>query len=230
VVRQVFPDLGRESRRRIIRRFRSDIFPWIGGRPTADVTAPELLAVVRRIENRGALETAHRALGNCGQVFRYAVATGRAMRDPCGDLRRVARGEGGALRGDDRPEAGSRTAAGDGWLRGAHGALCPAPRPAGIRAPRRATQGRMGRHRFARGGMALHRDQDQHPAYRPPRQAVDILRELHPLTGRGRFVFPGARSNGRSMSDNAILAAMRRMGIGKDEMSGHGRISGTDRP
>jgi integrase len=72
---------------RIIRRFRSDIFPWIGGRPTADVTAPELLAVVRRIENRGALETAHRALGNCGQVFRYAVATGRAMRDPCGDLR-----------------------------------------------------------------------------------------------------------------------------------------------
>ena len=54
------------------------------------------------------------------------------------------------------------------------------------------------------------------------RQAVDILRELHPLTGRGRFVFPGARSNGRPMSDNAILAAMRRMGIGKDEMSGHG--------
>jgi integrase len=54
------------------------------------------------------------------------------------------------------------------------------------------------------------------------RQAVEILRELHPLTGRGRFVFPGARSNGRAMSDNAILAAMRRMGIAKDEMSGHG--------
>jgi integrase len=54
------------------------------------------------------------------------------------------------------------------------------------------------------------------------RQAVEILRELHPITGRGRFVFPGARSNGRPMSDNAILAAMRRMGIGKDEMSGHG--------
>jgi integrase len=54
------------------------------------------------------------------------------------------------------------------------------------------------------------------------RQALDILRELHPLTGRGRFVFPGARSNGRPMSDNAILAAMRRMGVGKDEMSGHG--------
>jgi integrase len=72
---------------RIIRRFERDIFPWIGGRPIAEVTAPEPLALVRRIENRGALETAHRALGNCGQVFRYAVATGRALRDPCGDLR-----------------------------------------------------------------------------------------------------------------------------------------------
>jgi hypothetical protein len=72
---------------RIIRRFERDIFPWIGGRPIAEATAPELLAVIRRIENRGALETAHRALGNCGQVFRYAVATGRATRDPSGDLR-----------------------------------------------------------------------------------------------------------------------------------------------
>lgn len=72
---------------RIIRRFERDIFPWIGGRPIAEVTAPELLATIRRIENRGALETAHRALGNCGQVFRYAVATGRAERDPTSDLR-----------------------------------------------------------------------------------------------------------------------------------------------
>lgn len=57
---------------RIVRRFERDIFPWIGRRPVAEVAAPELLAVMRRIENRGALETAHRALGNCGQVFRYA--------------------------------------------------------------------------------------------------------------------------------------------------------------
>jgi integrase len=70
---------------RILRRFERD--PWIGGRPIADVTAPELLAVMRRIENRGAPETAHRALGNCGQLFRYAMATGRAMRDPCSNLR-----------------------------------------------------------------------------------------------------------------------------------------------
>ena len=72
---------------RILTRFERDIFPWIGARPIADLTAPELLTTVRRIEKRGALETAHRALGNCGQVFRYAIATGRARRDPTGDLR-----------------------------------------------------------------------------------------------------------------------------------------------
>lgn len=73
----------------ILRRFERDIFPWIGARPIADVSAPDLLSVLRRIEERGALETAHRALGSCGQVFRYAVATGRAERDPSGDLRGV---------------------------------------------------------------------------------------------------------------------------------------------
>jgi hypothetical protein len=72
---------------RIIRRLERDIFPWIGGKPIADVTPPQLLEVIRRIEERGALETAHRALGNCGQVLRYAVATGRAERDTTQDLR-----------------------------------------------------------------------------------------------------------------------------------------------
>jgi integrase len=72
---------------RIIRRFERDLFPWIGSKPIAEIAAPDLLATVRRIENRGALETAHRALGNCGQVFRYAIATGRASRDISADLR-----------------------------------------------------------------------------------------------------------------------------------------------
>jgi integrase len=72
---------------KVIRLFERDIFPWIGGRPIAEITAPDLLAVVRRIEARGALETAHRARGNCGQVFRYAIATGRSLRDPSGDIR-----------------------------------------------------------------------------------------------------------------------------------------------
>jgi len=72
---------------KIERRLERDIFPWMGSRAIADITAPELLKVLRRIEERGALETAHRALQNCSQVFRYAVATGRAERDPSIDLR-----------------------------------------------------------------------------------------------------------------------------------------------
>src|SRR3989304_2687595 len=69
------------------RRLEPDIFPWLGGRPIAEIAAPELLASLRRIESRGAIETAHRAQQNCSQVFRYAVATGRAERDPTADLR-----------------------------------------------------------------------------------------------------------------------------------------------
>ncbi len=72
---------------RILKRLEKDLFPWLGKRPIAEIKAPELLAVLRRIESRGAQETAHRAMQNCGQVFRYAVATGRAERDPTGDLR-----------------------------------------------------------------------------------------------------------------------------------------------
>src|SRR6266481_4808845 len=72
---------------RILRRLEKDIFPWIGKRPIVEIKAPELLAVLRRIESRGALETTHRAMQNCGQVFRYAVATGRAESDRTGDLR-----------------------------------------------------------------------------------------------------------------------------------------------
>ncbi len=72
---------------RILRRLKNDIFPWLGSQPINTISPPELLSVLRRIENRGAIETAHRAHQNCGQIFRYAVATGRAERDPSGDLK-----------------------------------------------------------------------------------------------------------------------------------------------
>ncbi len=72
---------------RILRTLQKDIFPWIGQRPVSEITPPELLAVLRRIESRGAIETSHRVLQNCSQVFRYAIATGRAERDPANDLR-----------------------------------------------------------------------------------------------------------------------------------------------
>ena len=210
---------------RIIRRFERDIFPWIGGRPIAEITAPELLTVIRRIESRGALETAHRALANCGQVFRYAVATGRAERDPSGDLRGAlppVRGEHFAATTEPKRVAEILRAM-DGYegTLAVRCALRLAPlvfvRPGELRKAEWADID------LDAAEWRYIVTKTNTPHIVPlSRQAVEILRELQPLTGRGRFVFPGARSNARPMSDNAILAAMRRMGIPKDEMSGHG--------
>ena len=210
---------------RIIRRFERDIFPWLGPRPISQVTAPDLLATIRRIETRGALETAHRALQNCGQVFRYAIATGRAERDPSQDLR-------GAL----PPVRGSHFAAVteptkvaellrtiDGY-EGTLTVACAlklAPlvfvRPGELRKAEWADIDLDA----AEWRYHVTKTDSQHIVPLST-QAVAILTEVHALTGRGKYVFPGARTNGRPMSDNAILAAMRRMGIPKEEMSGHG--------
>ena len=102
---------------RILRRLERDVFPWIGKRPIAEIKAAELLAVLRRVESRGALETTHRAKQNCGQVFRYAVATGKGRARSDGrSTRRVALTEGKASCLDHRTEARRRTAAGDRWI------------------------------------------------------------------------------------------------------------------
>jgi integrase len=210
---------------RILSRFERDIFPWIGARPIADVNAADLLAVIRRIEKRGALETAHRALGNCGQVFRYAVSTGRCARDPSSDLR-------GAL----PPVKGKHFAAVTEppkvgpLLRSIYGYQGTLPVKCALElAPLVFVRpGELRRAQWAdidinQAEWRFHVSKTDTGHIVPlARQAVDILRELHALTGRGKYVFPGARSNDRPMSDNAILAALRRMGIGKDEMSGHG--------
>jgi integrase len=81
------PTWAANHSRGILSRLERDVFPWIGSYPIAYLTAPDILAVVRRIESRGALETAHLTLSNCGQVCRYAIATGRATRSPAADLR-----------------------------------------------------------------------------------------------------------------------------------------------
>ena len=210
---------------RIIRRLERDIFPWIGGKPVATLTPPQLLETIRRIEERGALETAHRALANCGQVFRYAVATGRAERDPSGDLR-------GAL-----PP-----------VKGTHFASVTDPKKVGEIL--RAIDGyegtlivRCALHLaplvFVRPGELRHAEwahinldkaewrytvtKTDTPHIVPlSHQAVTILQELQPFTGKGRYVFPSARSAVRPMSDNAVLAAMRNLGIRKEDMTGHG--------
>ena len=216
---------------RVLRRLEKDLFPWLGNRPVGEISAPELLAVLRRIENRGAVETAHRAMQNCGQVFRYAVATGRVERDPTSDLR-------GALSPPTKTHHASiiePTRVGE-LLRAIDGyegkcALRLAPlvfvRPGELRAaqwPEFDLEKAEWRIPAARMKM---REQHIVPL---SRQAVEILREVEPLTNRGvpakpdwpRYVFPSARSSERPMSNNAILAAMRRMGYTKEEMTGHG--------
>ena len=219
------PNWAKHHGNRIIRRFERDIFPWIGGKPIAEITAPELLSVVRRIENRGAVETAHRALGNCGQVFRYAIATSRAERDPSGDLRGAlppVKGTHFAAITEPKQVANLLRAL-DGY-QGTLTVACAlrlAPllfvRPGELRKAEWADID------FNSAEWRYTVSKTDTPHIVPlSRQAVAILRDLYALTGQGRFVFPGARSNGRPMSDNATLAAMRRLGISKEEMSGHG--------
>ena len=212
---------------RIMQRLERDIFPWIGGRPIADITAPELLAVLRRIEERGAVETAHRAHQNCGQVFRYAIATGRAERDPSPDLKGalppVKQTHLAAI--TDPKKIGELLRAMDDY-QGYFVTKCAlrlAPlvfvRPGELRKAE-WTEFDLGK---AEWNIPAERMKMREPHLVPlSTQAVEILRELHALTGGSRYVFPGARTNGRPMSDNAILAALRRMGFAKDEMSGHG--------
>ncbi|HKB59530.1 MAG TPA: integrase arm-type DNA-binding domain-containing protein [Gallionellaceae bacterium] len=212
---------------RIIQRLERDIFPWLGGRPIAEISAPELLKVLRRIEDRGAVETAHRALQNCGQVFRYAIATGRAERDPSPDLKGalppVKETHHAAI--TTPKEIGALMRAIDDY-KGQFVTRCAlrlAPlffvRPGELR---RAEWAEFDLDK-AEWNIPGERMKMREPHLVPLcAQAVAILRELHAVTGGGKYVFPGARTNGRPMSDNAILAALRRMGFAKDEMSGHG--------
>jgi integrase len=220
---------------RILRRLERDIFPWIGARPVDEIKAPELLDVLRRIEDRGAVETAHRALQNCGQVFRYAVATGRAERDPTGDLR-------GALPPpQSRNFASIKDEKGVGELLraidGYHGhfatkcALRLAPlvfvRPGELRAAIwNEIDFEKAEWRIPAARMKM-RDLHIVPL---SRQAIAILREIEPLTNvvresrpdARRYVFPSVRTAERPMSENTVLSALRRMGYTSEEMTGHG--------
>jgi len=212
---------------RIIRRLERDIFPWVGGRPIAEIKAKELLATLRRIEERGAVETAHRALQNCGQVFRYAIATGRAERDPSPDLKGalppVKQSHHAAI---TDPKAIAELLRAMDSYQGhfvTKSALRLAPlffvRPGELR---KAEWVEIDLDK-AEWNIPAERMKMREPHLVPLcTQAVEILRDLHALTGGGRYLFPGARTNGRPMSDNAVLAALRRMGFAKDEMSGHG--------
>ncbi len=211
----------------IMDRLTRDVFPWIGAKPVSEVRPLDLLSILRRVEGRGALETAHRIRTICGQVLRYATATGRAERDFAADLRGalppVREKHHAAL--IDPKEVAELLRAIEGFKGTFHVkcALKLAPmlfvRPGELR-------------QMEWSELDLDNAQWDIPAEKMKmkiphivplaKQAVEILRELQPLTGYGRYVFPCHRSPLRPMTNNAVNAALRRMGYTSDEMTGHG--------
>ena len=211
---------------RLLRLLERDIFPWIGSMPVSDVSSPLLLQTIRRIETRS-LDTAHRAMQNCGQVFRYAIATGRQQNDPTH-----------ALKGAIPP------------IRDNHFASITHPEQIG--ALLRAIEGykgefitqsalRLGPLVFVRPGELRHAEWSEinleigewripsekmkmgQPHIVPlARQSIVLLTDLQPLTGTGKYLFPSVRSLDRPISENTINAALRRLGYTKDEMTGYG--------
>ena len=221
------PTWAKSHAGKIIRRFELYVFPWIGTKEITSISAKEMLEVLRRVEEKGIIETAHRIQQSCGRVFRYAIATGRAERDPTGDLR-------GAL-----PPANTKHMASIIDPREIGGLLRAIDGYNGSIVTRCALQ--LAPLVFVRPGELRHAEWTEidfdAKEWRIPaekmkskfqhivplsKQSVKVLREIMPLTGKGKYVFPSPRTGNRPMSDNAVLAALRRMGYDKDEMSGHG--------
>lgn len=211
--------------KKALARLEKDVFPWLGGRPIAEITAPEVLTVLRRIDDRGARYTAHKVKSEISQAFRYAIATGRAERDPCPDLRGAippARGENFAAITTPK-EAAELLRAIDGF-RGTFVVRC-----ALLLAPLLFV--RPGELRKAEwSGFDLDKAEWRYLVTKTKTehlvplasQAIAILKELYALTGHGRYVFPG-RDPQKPMSDAAVNAALRRMGYDtKTEITGHG--------
>ncbi|MCX7241192.1 MAG: integrase arm-type DNA-binding domain-containing protein [Burkholderiales bacterium] len=216
------------------RNLEKDLFPFLGSRRVGEIEAIELLATVRRVEERGALDVAHRVLTTAGQVWRYAVATGRAKYDVSADIK-------GAL----KPHHGKHFAAitepvklGEliRIIRGYQGgpivraALQLAPmlfqRPGELRAAAWAEfdlDAALWTIPAARMKRRVDGKKNGDPHLVPlPTQAVEILRKLHPLTGHGALIFPGERSHDRPISDNTLRAALLTLGYGPDAQSVHG--------
>lgn len=212
-------------RKKLLQRLENDIFPSLGTTPITNITAPALLSTLRKIEHRGAIETAHRALSNCSQIFRYAIATGRAERDTAADLR-------GALSPiknthftaiTDPKKVGALLRAMDDYDGSpiVTAALKLAPlffvRPGELRQAKWADiDWEQSQWRYL-----VTKTKTDH-IVPLSNQAIAILKSLYPITCQSEYIFPSARTRKRPMSDNAILAALRRLDISKEEMTGHG--------
>ena len=212
---------------RILTRLEKDVFPWLGEKPVNAIKAPDILMVLRRVESRGALETAHRIRTVCGQVFRYAVATGRAERDPSADLKGTlppTKKKHLAAITDPEKVKGLLNAIDD--FEGSFIVKC-ALRLAPLTFVRPGELRKAEWSEFnldaAEWNIPAERMKMKEPHLVPlSKQAVEILKELLPLTGQGRYLFHSIRSTARPMSDNTMNAALRRMGYERDEMTAHG--------
>jgi integrase len=223
---------GHAERTRI--RLEQDIFPWIGRRPIAAIEPPELLTCLRRIVGRGAIETTHRAKNACGQVFRYGIASGLCARNPASELRdALPPVPSRHLAAIVEPGRASELLRAMGEYKGnpvTRGGLELSAllflRPGELRQVE-WTWVDFDAATITIPGAMMKRRKDE-KAKGPPhlvplaRQALQVLRDLQPLTGHARYVFPSLLSDERPMSDNTVRSALRRMGYGNDDMSAHG--------
>jgi len=231
-VNEVKVSAGHAERTRI--RLEQDAFPWLGKRPIAEIEPPELLQTIRRVEARGAIETAHRVKDACGQVFRYGIAIGACLRNPAADLRDAlqpvqARHHAAIV---DPGEAAKllRDLSGYQGQASTRAALQLSAllllRPGELRHMEWPWVDLEGATLTIPSEVMKRKKADKAdgPDHIVPlaNQAVAILKELHPLTGHGRYVFPSLRSGQRCMSENTVRVALRSMGYSNDEMTAHG--------
>ena len=223
---------GRKTRvaigqhQKTLARMTNDVFPWLGQRPISEIDAPEILEILRRVDNRGARYTAHLLRSEISQIFRYAIATGRVKGDPAKDLigaipPAVEKHFASIV---EPAKVAEMLRAFDGFS-GTFPVLCAlklAPmlfvRPGELR---KAEWGSINLEK-AEWRYRITKTKSDHLVPLAS-QVVKILKELHALTGKGHFVFPGARSSARPMSDATINAALRRLGYDtQTEITGHG--------
>lgn len=220
---------------RTLIRFEQDVFPWVGSVPISELSGPRLLEVIRRVEKRGAIETAHRVKDACGQVFRYGVASGRCERDPTPDIRDALRPvhvrHMPAFTDPKRVRDLLRCIDAYPGFPVTRAALALAPlvfqRPGNLRTME-WSELNLDEALWTIPAAKMKRSKGDKVNGQPhdvplSTQAVAILRDLKPLTGHGRYVFPSVRGGDRPMSDMTLNGALQRMGFDTGtEMTTHG--------
>lgn len=211
---------------KVIRRFELYLFPWIGNKPISDITSPQVLEVIRRIEKLNIAETAHRTLQTAGQVFRYAVQNGYAVRDVTVDLK-------GAIPPTTTKHMAAFTEpkqiaellrAIDGF-KGTLTVQCALKlSPLVFVRPSELRQARWKDIDLDAGQWSYLVSKTKTDHLVPlSTQAIEILRTIQPLSGQGEYVFQGGHSPRRPMSEAAVNAALKRMGYDtQSEITGHG--------